>query len=96
MLCYGTKLMCGIIAILISYIIELMTVCDCLSKYYNSYKIISTNETASKTASGKTHCVYVFFLADFHDDVMESEYINTLSIIQTHMALILSLNLGNI
>lgn len=73
-----------------------MVICNCLSEYHVSHTnqtVVGRNSTIS--SAKKSHCIYVFFLADSNDEEMETEYVDTLNIIQYHMALILSLNLGN-
>lgn len=72
---------------------QLMAICHCLSDWYVS-QTSSTNSSTPIPFSDRKHCVYVFLLVDPNDENMEIEYINTLTIIQWHMTLILSLHLG--
>lgn len=91
--CYGTKLLCSVITILTLYIMQLMAICNCLNDWYVSQSSSSSNSSMPAPLANRKHCIYIFFLVDSTDEKMESDYIDTLIIIQYHMTLVLSLHL---
>lgn len=79
------------VAVFASYFLELVYVCDCLNEF-DSDKASFFNSTREHK---QKNCVYLYFLNSAENDSMEAAYLHSLNAIQFHMALILTLNLGN-
>lgn len=91
--CYGSKLICGVLAVYVSFYIELRYICDC-SNTINSDPASFFNSTLEHIVQ-KKNCNYLYFLNSSENDFLEAPHLHSLNAVQFHMALILTLNLGN-